>query len=84
MPLSGKSDYTYDRFLPRSYIWSDNMSEKKKKMGRPTTDPKSHVARLRLSDTEKAKLDECCTLSGLSITEVLKLGIELVHQQYKQ
>lgn len=60
------------------------MSETKKKMGRPTTDPKTHVARLRLSDNEKAKLDECCTLSGMSITDVLKLGIELVHQKYQQ
>ena len=56
----------------------------KKKMGRPTADPKSHVARLRLSDSEKAKLDECCTLSGMSITDVLKLGIELVLQKYKE
>ena len=58
------------------------MSEQKKKMGRPTADPKSHVARLRLSDSEKAKLDECCALSGLTITDVLKLGIDLVHQKY--
>lgn len=60
------------------------MSETKKKMGRPTTDPKTHVARLRLSDNEKAKLDECCTLSGMSITDVLKLGIEMVHQKYSK
>lgn len=60
------------------------MSETKKKMGRPTTDPKTHVARLRLSDNEKAKLDECCSISGMSITDVLKLGIELVHQKYQQ
>ncbi len=60
------------------------MSETKKKMGRPTTDPKTHVARLRLSDAEKSKLDECCSISGMSITDVLKLGIELVHQKYQQ
>ena len=60
------------------------MSGTKKKMGRPTTDPKTHVARLRLSDNEKAKLDECCTLSGMSITDVLKLGIDIVHQKYSK
>ncbi len=60
------------------------MSGTKKKMGRPTTDPKTHVARLRLSDNEKAKLDECCTLSGMSITDVLKLGIDMVHQKYSK
>lgn len=56
----------------------------KKKMGRPTTDPKNYVARLRLSENEKNKLDECCELTGLSITDVLKLGIEKVYQEYSQ
>lgn len=56
----------------------------RKKMGRPTTDPKNHVARLRLSDREKAKLDECCKLTGMSITEVLKLGIDKVYQEIKE
>lgn len=56
----------------------------KKKMGRPTTDPKNYVARLRLSENEKHKLDECCKLTGLSITDVLKLGIEKVHQECLQ
>ncbi len=51
----------------------------KKKMGRPTNAPKNHVARLRLSDEEKERLDECCRLSGMSITEVLKMGIEKVY-----
>ena len=59
-------------------------SNGKKKMGRPTEAPKTHVARLRLSDTEKAKLDECCRLTGLTITEVLKLGIEKVYQEAKK
>lgn len=58
------------------------MNETKKKMGRPTAEPKTHVARLRLSDSEKAKLDECCKMSGLSITDILKMGIDLVHQKY--
>ncbi|GEM_PF-2296807 len=49
-------------------------------MGRPTDAPKVHVARLRLSDSEKDKLDECCALSGMTITEVLKLGIEKVYE----
>lgn len=52
----------------------------KKKMGRPTDAPKNHVARLRLSDEEKALLDDCCRLTGKSITEVLKMGIALVHE----
>lgn len=53
-------------------------------MGRPTVDPKNHVARLRLSETEKQKLDECCRLTGMNITEVLKLGIDKVYEEYSQ
>lgn len=53
-------------------------------MGRPTTDPKNHVARLRLSDSEKNKLDDCCKLTGMTITEVLKLGIDKVYEEYVQ
>ena len=56
----------------------------RKKMGRPTEAPKTHVARLRLSDKEKELLDECCRLTGKSITEVLKMGIEKVYQEYQK
>ena len=57
-----------------------NIEKRQKKMGRPTDAPKVPVARLRLSDSEKDKLDECCALSGMTITEVLKLGIEKVYE----
>lgn len=50
-------------------------------MGRPTNDPKTNVARLRLSDNERKKLDECCKMSGMTISEVLKLGIDKVYQE---
>ncbi len=46
-----------------------------KKMGRPTDDPKTHVARLRLSDIEYQKLIKCCELTGENITNVLKMWI---------
>lgn len=51
-------------------------------MGRPTAEPKNHVARLRLSETEKQKLNECCKLTGMNITSVLKLGIDKVYEEY--
>ena len=59
----------------------DNIKENGKKMGRPTTNPKTNVARLRLSDAERQKLDECCRLTGMSISEVLKQGIDLVYEK---
>lgn len=56
----------------------------KKKMGRPTEDPKTHVARLRMSDNELHKLEECCRLTGKSKTDVLKMGIDKVYQDVKK
>lgn len=56
----------------------------KKKMGRPTDNPKNHVARLRLSDNEHQKLMECCKISNMTITEVLKLGIDKVYDSLKK
>lgn len=55
-------------------------------MGRPYQDgkPKDYVARLRLSENEKLKLDTCCKLSGLTITDVLKQGIDMVYEKYSQ
>lgn len=60
------------------------INENGKKMGRPTSDPKKFVARLRLSDEEKAKLDECCRMTGLSISDVLRLGIEKVYKDFAE
>lgn len=57
------------------------LSKNGKVMGRPTEEPKTHIARLRLSDSEKSKLDECCRLTGLSITNVIKSGIDKVYQE---
>lgn len=54
------------------------------KMGRPTEDPKTHVARLRLSDTEYQKLIKCCDLTGENITNVLKMGIQKVYDEYRE
>ncbi len=74
-------NFIISRFAPNVKKGRDVTAENGKKMGRPTNDPKNHVARLRLSDSEKQKLDECCKLTGLSITEVLKLGIDKVYQE---
>ncbi|MDE6580137.1 MAG: hypothetical protein K2K41_06350 [Ruminiclostridium sp.] len=60
------------------------LSKNGKKMGRPTNEQKKHVARLRLSDSEYLKLQECCTITNMSITDVLKLGIDKVYQDVKK
>ena len=59
------------------------ISKNGKVMGRPTDNPKTHVARLRLSEDEKEKLDECCRITESNITDVLKLGIDKVYHEAK-
>lgn len=80
-----KSLFIISRLAPivksRKGVIFIGLSKNGKVMGRPTENPKTHTARLRLSDSEKIKLDECCKLTGLSITEVLKLGIDKVYQE---
>lgn len=73
--------FIISRLAPFVKRGCDITAENGNKMGRPTNDPKTHVARLRLSDSEKNKLEECCRLTGMSITEVLKLGIDKVYQE---
>ena len=51
------------------------------RMPRPTSDPKTRVARLRLSDSEYEKLEQCCKATGMSITSILKRGIDKVYQE---
>lgn len=53
----------------------------KKKMGRPTEAPKNKGYRLRMSDVDVHKLEECCKLTGLSKAEVIRLGIEKVYNE---
>lgn len=45
-------------------------------MGRPTTDPKTHETRIRMSDKDIEKLDLCCKFFGLTKTEVIRRGID--------
>lgn len=52
-----------------------------RKTGRPTEEPKTQVARLRLTESERRKLEECCQITGLSITGVLKLGMDKVYRE---
>ncbi len=54
------------------------------KMGRPTADPKTSGYRLRMTETEMKKLEECCTLLGKSKAEVIRLGIEKIYSEAKK
>lgn len=49
--------------------------------GRPTTDPKKHETRIRMSDKEIEMLEICCKKTGLTKADVIRQGIELVYKQ---
>ena len=57
----------------------------KARMGRPKIEnPKSIVKRARMSNEDVAKLQFCCRKTGLTESEVLRLGIDMVYQKIKQ
>lgn len=49
--------------------------------GRPTTDPKKHETRIRMSDREIEMLKICCKKTGMTKADVIRTGIELVYKQ---
>lgn len=55
--------------------------DSKKKMGRPTTNPRINQLRIRLSDEELRTLEKCCAESGMNKTEVVLKGIGLVYSE---
>lgn len=55
-----------------------------KKMGRPTTAPKIHQTRIRMSDNELEKLNYCSDKLKISKTGVINMGIDKVYKELKE
>ena len=55
----------------------------KKKMGRPTDNPKTIVKRARMSEEDVEKLKACCESLSLSESDVLRMGIDEIYQKIK-
>lgn len=53
-------------------------------MGRPTENPAVHQIKVRLTDSEVKQLEHCCELTDKSKSDVVRLGIKLVEEQYKK
>ena len=53
------------------------------KMGRPTTDPKTHEMRMRMSDKDVQTLESCCEKSGMTKADVIRQGIRLFLESLK-
>ena len=51
--------------------------------GRPTTDPKKHETRIRMSDEDVKLLEICCQKTGLTKAEIIRQGIREVYEKVK-
>ena len=52
--------------------------------GRPTSDPKRHDTRIRMSDEDVRLLEICCQKTGMSKTDVIRQGIREVYEKVKE
>lgn len=53
------------------------------KMGRPTSAPKTHDTRIRMSDEDIRLLEICCEKTGLTKSDVIRKGIREVYDKIK-
>lgn len=53
------------------------------KTGRPTSDPKKHETRIRMSDEDVRMLEECCKITGMTKADVIRKGIRAVYESLK-
>lgn len=51
--------------------------------GRPTTNPKKHETRIRMSDEDVKLLNICCEKTGMSKADVIRQGIREVYEKVK-
>lgn len=56
----------------------------KKKMGRPTTDPKTYETRVRMSESDVKKIEYCKKETGKTKADIIRMGIDKVYQELKK
>lgn len=56
----------------------------KKKMGRPTDNPKSYRESFRLSEKDMEKMKFCMEVTGMSKTDIVRQGIDEVYRKIKK
>ncbi len=52
--------------------------------GRPTTDPKKHETRIRMSDEDIEILEYCAKVTGKSKADIIREGIREVYKKIKK
>ncbi len=53
----------------------------KKKMGRPTDNPKTNAYRIRMTDDDLERLNTCCQKTGMSKADIFRLGLYKVYKE---
>ena len=51
--------------------------------GRPTSEPKNHETRTRMSDEDIRLLEICCQKTGMTKADVIRQGIREVYEKIK-
>ena len=52
--------------------------------GRPTSDPKKHETRIRMSDEDVKILEYCAKVTGKSKADIIREGIREVYKRLKK
>ena len=50
-------------------------------MGRPTNDPKTHTLKIRLSEIDIDKLNNCQKITGKTKSDIIRTGINLFYNE---
>ena len=66
------------------YTIRQEKMEEKKKIGRPTENPKTHETRIRMSDEDIDKLNFCCDRLGKTKADIIRLGISKLYEEIKE
>lgn len=52
--------------------------------GRPTSNPKTLNTRIRMSKDDIERLEFCCSKSGKTKAEIIRIGIQKVYEELKK
>lgn len=50
----------------------------------PSKDPKRNDTRIRLTDSEREKLEFCSNKTGMTKADIIRKGIDLVYEEVKE
>lgn len=78
------TSYPYIKYIMGRLARSRGDRIEKKKMGRPTDEPKTHMYKVRISDFDLQKLEESSKALGITKAAVIRKGIDEIYKQIKK